>query len=59
MTSSFMVTVGNDYSANDIFSAVQLTPALFDNISTIVTFSNPIVNTSSNLLITLNTTNRL
>lgn len=68
MTSPFIVYIGIDYSANDTFSAIQLTAATFYTDSTNITYPPysyltfiPIttVNTTSNLLITLTTTNKI
>lgn len=56
-TSPFLVTIGSDYSANDPFAAVSLTPNQFT--STLITFNPSIVNTTSSMVITLTTTNRL
>lgn len=56
-TSPFLVTIGLDYSATDPFAAVSLTPALFT--TTILSFNPATVNTTSNMIINLTTTNKL
>lgn len=56
-TSPFLVTVGIDYSANDPFAAVSLSPDQFTN--TLITFNPSTVNTTSNMIFNIKTTNKL
>lgn len=56
-TSPFLATVGSDYSANDQFSAISLTPASFSSAS--IVFDPTTVNTTGKMIITIKTTNRL
>jgi hypothetical protein len=52
-----LATIGNDYSANNPYSAVSLSPASLNN--TIITFSPSIVNSTSDMIFTIVTTNIL
>lgn len=56
-TSAFLATIGADYSANDPFSAVSLTPDVFNSAT--IGFNPVVVNTTGDMIVTLVNTNKL